>query len=126
MATGLSSRLDNYAANNKWTRSEALRRLMSAHSDCRSGGKPDDPLPCPTPSARSAATTCSLFCTALLSIKRPRDILSSPYLHVAALQPHPAQRAFAQEVFQRCTNQRRISLFIKGHEQSLTGQMPPP
>ena len=55
------------------------------------------------------------FCPALLSIKRPRNILSSPYLHVAAVQPHPAQRAFAQEVFQRGTNQRRISLFVKRH-----------
>ena len=64
--------------------------------------------------------------TRALRIKCPGNIRRSPDLHVAAIQPHPAQRALAQEIFERGAYQLWISLFIKGHEQRLPGQIPPP
>ena len=58
--------------------------------------------------------------------KCPGNIRCPPDLHVVAAEAHPAQRALAQEIFERGAHQLWISLFIKGHEQRLPGQFPPP
>ena len=61
-------------------------------------------------SARSVAATCSSFCPGLLRIKRQGNIVRSPHLNVVALQTDPAQRTFAQGVFERGADELGINL----------------